>query len=231
MQIHPGIEIADLALKYKDILILGDLQLGYEEHLAKQGYLIPRFQFNDIKERLAKIISTAKVRKIIFNGDIKHEFGIISEQEWRDVLGIIDSVDSTIEIIFVKGNHDIALGPIARKRGVKLVPYYTIDNITILHGDKIIPELNEIIIIGHEHPAVSFAERKDEKFKCFLKGRWKGHTLIVMPSFNPLVAGTDVLSGNFLSPFLGGSMQDFEVWVAEDKVYYFGKIKDFDKAI
>ncbi len=228
MQIYKNIEIVDLALKYKDILILGDLQLGYEESLARSGYLIPRFQFKDVKERLTKIISAAKINKIVFNGDIKHEFGIISEQEWRDVLGIIDAVDPGIEIIFVKGNHDIALGPIARKRGVELVPYYSIDNMTILHGDKVIPELNEILIIGHEHPAISFSERKDEKFKCFLKGKWKGHTLIVMPSFNPLIAGTDILSGRFLSPFLEGNLGNFEVWVVEDKVYYFGKIKNIE---
>src|SRR3989338_1967990 len=130
MQIYPGIEIVDLALKYKDILIIGDLQLGYEEYLAKKGYLIPRFQFKDIKERLTRILSQVKIKKLIINGDIKHEFGIISEQEWRDVLGIIDAVDPAIEIIFVKGNHDIALGPIARKRGVQMVQYYAVDNIT-----------------------------------------------------------------------------------------------------
>ncbi len=226
MEIHPGIEIVDLALQYKDILIIGDLQLGYEEYLAKHGYLVPRFQFHDIKERLTKILSSVSVKKLIVNGDIKHEFGIISEQEWRDVLGIIDAVHPEVEIIFVKGNHDIALGPIARKREVQVVPYYAVDNITILHGDKIIPELTDILIIGHEHPALSFPERKDEKFKCFLKGKWKDHTLLVMPSFNPLTAGTDVRSGTFLSPFLAGDLHHFSVWVVEDKVYYFGKIED-----
>lgn len=226
MKIHDGIEIVDLALKYKDILIVGDLQLGYEGYLNKAGFLVPRFQFEDAKKMLDKILKKVKINKIIFNGDIKHEFGVISEQEWREVLGIIDMINDSIEIIFVKGNHDIVLGPIARKRGVKLVDYYNVDNITIMHGDKIIPNLSDVLIIGHEHPAISFKERKGEKFKCFLKGDWKGHTLIVMPSFNILNPGSDVSKERQLSPFLKGSLESFEVYIAEDNVYYFGKLKN-----
>ena len=30
------------------------------------------------------------VDKVIINGDLKHEFGTISETEWRNTLGIID---------------------------------------------------------------------------------------------------------------------------------------------
>ena len=225
MEIHPGIEIVDLALKYKDILIVGDLQLGYESYLNKAGYLVPRFQFEDVKMMLTKILEKVKISKIIFNGDIKHEFGTISEQEWREVLGVVDLVNKKAEVIFVKGNHDVVLGPIARKRGIKLVDYYKVDNITIMHGDKIIPDLGEVLIIGHEHPAISFKERRGEKFKCFIKGKWNNHILIVMPSFNILNPGSDITKEKQLSPFLQGDLSNFEVWIVEDKTYYFGKIK------
>lgn len=226
MEIYENLEIVDLALKYKSILIIGDLQLGYESYLNSKGILVPRFQFKELKERLNKILDKVKIKKIIFNGDIKHEFGNISEQEWREVLALIDFLPKNIEIIFVKGNHDTFLSPIAKKRNVKLVDYYNVDNISIMHGDKIIPDLRKTLIIGHEHPAVSFKERRDELFKCFIKGKWKSHTLIVMPSFNSFNPGSDVQKSKHLSPFLQGNLKDFEVYAVEDKVYYFGKIKD-----
>ena len=226
MEIYENLEIVDLALKYKSILIIGDLQLGYESYLNSKGILEPRFQFKELKERLNKILDKVKIKKIIFNGDIKHEFGNISEQEWREVLALIDFLPKNLEIIFVKGNHDTFLSPIAKKRNVKLVDYYNVDNISIMHGDKIIPDLRKTLIIGHEHPAVSFKERRDELFKCFIKGKWKSHTLIVMPSFNSFNPGSDVQKSKHLSPFLQGNLKDFEVYAVEDKVYYFGKIKD-----
>src|SRR3989338_5634354 len=125
MEIAKDIEIIDLCLllKKENILILADTHIGYEESLNKQGILMPRFQFKEIIERLEKIIKqTAKVDKIIINGDIKHEFGTISEQEWRHTLRLLDFLGKYCnEIILVKGNHDKILGPIAKKRNVKVL--------------------------------------------------------------------------------------------------------------
>jgi metallophosphoesterase superfamily enzyme len=47
-----------------------------------------------------------------------------------------------------------------------------------------------------------------------------------MPSFNMLSEGTDILAGELLGPFLHQDLDDFEVYVVEDKVYRFGKVKD-----
>lgn len=228
MEIHPKIEIVDLALKYKDILILGDLQLGYEDYLNRNGIMVPRFQTKDVLNKIRGILDNIDVKTIIFNGDVKHQFGGISSQEWDAVEIIIEELIEKYKIIIVKGNHDNLLEPILRKYGdkIKLVNSYEIDNITIVHGDKIIPNPSEIIIIGHEHPAVAFKEKPNEKFKCFLKGKWNKHVLIVMPSFNVLTIGTDVSNEKLLSPYLNEDLEDFDIYVVEDKPYYFGKLKD-----
>ena len=232
MEIYEGIEIVDLALKYRDTLILGDLQLGYEEHLNKQGVMIPRFQTEDIIKRLDKIIDSCEgLRRIVFNGDVKHEFGSISSQEWDSITRLVDRLIEKYEVIMIKGNHDILLEPVLRKYKdkIKLVDSFSIGDVLIIHGDKIHAAPKKVIIIGHEHPAVSFGERPDEKFKCFLKGEWKGHVLIAMPSFNMLTVGTDITGGGRLSPYLKGlDIDNFDVHVVEDKVYYFGKIKNCD---
>ena len=227
LEIHENIEIVDLALKYKDYLIISDLQLGYEENLMKSGVLLPRFQVKDAIERLEKILKKANVKNIIINGDIKHEFGEISNQEWRDTLKLFDFLSEKVNnIILIKGNHDIVLGPIASKRKIKVVDYFEIDDILITHGHKILPNVSKVIIIGHEHPAISFNERRDEKFKCFLKGKWNKHVLIVTPSFNLLVEGHDITREGILSPYLQDGLKDFEVFVVEEEVFPFGKLKD-----
>jgi len=226
MEILKGIKIIDLALyiKKEKILVIGDVHIGYEEALNKQGILIPRFQFQEILKRLDKIFAKVKAELIIINGDLKHEFGTISDQEWRQTLKIIDYLSEKAKIILIKGNHDNILGPIANKRNIEIVDSYNVKDITILHGDKIINNLNKVIIMGHEHPAISFKER-DDKFKCFLKGKYGKSDLIVMPSFTQVVEGSNMLKEKLLSPYLK-DIKNFEVYVVEDKIYYFGKIKD-----
>lgn len=224
MKLAKDLEILGLALKYKDALILSDLHIGIEEALNKQGLLIPRLQFKEIKAALEKIL-TKKFSKIIINGDLKHEFGTISKQEWRHTLQVLDLLSNYCkEIVLIKGNHDTILDPIAEKKNIKILDYCKIDNILITHGDKIIPEKTSTIIIGHEHPAVSFKERPNETFKCFLKGKYKNSALIVQPSFNFVTPGSNILQEQLLSPYLT-DIADFEIFVVEDKVYNFGKLK------
>ncbi len=235
MKIAKDIEIIDLALKIKDTLIISDLQIGIEGGMQDQGILVPVYQFDDVFARLQKIVEKTKAKRIIINGDLKHEFGSITNQEWRYILRILDYLLEKMDVIIVKGNHDIVIRPIASKRNVKVVDYYKIDDNIILHGHNIIEQVknSKTIIIGHGHPAVRLRSKvRSEKYKCFLKGSFLGkgsqkeQTLIVMPSFNMLSEGTDVLRDDILGPFLKQNLDDFEVYVAEDKVYRFGKIKE-----
>lgn len=245
MEILPNIEIIDLALKYKDILIIGDLHLGFEESLIKKGFLIPFSQLKKTIQRLEKIIKKAKPKTIIINGDLKDEFGTISRQEWRETLEFIDFLKKSSKVIFIKGNHDTILEPIAKKKNIEIKQRLDIDDITIIHGDKLFKKLNKTIIISHEHPAISFKERPDDKYKCFLLGKYKSHKLIVIPSFNLLLPGSDVTKEEFLSPYIK-KISNFKVFVVQDNmhsetksksssldpkyykdgVYNFGKLKD-----
>ncbi|PIN86324.1 phosphoesterase [Candidatus Woesearchaeota archaeon CG10_big_fil_rev_8_21_14_0_10_44_13] len=243
MDISKNIKIVDLGLKIGKTLILADLHIGYEEALNKQGLMVPRFQFKDLQERLEKILKKANPDVIVVNGDIKHEFGRISGQEWRETLKILDLLArNSKRVILVRGNHDKKLGPIAKKRDIEVVDEYEIGGddikgregkILVVHGDKEtrLPKNTRTIIIGHEHPAVSIREgQRTETFKCFLKGKYRGKELIVMPSCNLVTEGSDITKEGVLSPFLKQRLDDFEVFVVEDaesdKIYRFGKLKN-----
>src|SRR3989338_7498982 len=227
IEIAPGIELIDHALwiPAHKLLAISDTHIGYEEALNKKGILVPRFGFGEMQARVKKIVEEIKkqtdIKIILVNGDLKHEFGTISDQEWRETLQFLDVLTAqSPEVIIVKGNHDTIIGPIARKREVKLVDYFIAGEVLFIHGNVIPDDFEKImndnhtktIIIGNEHPAITIGTRlRREKYKCFLKGTYKKKTLIVLPSFNTLAEGTDVSQGRILSPFIQ-KPKECEVW-------------------
>lgn len=252
VEILPGVEIADLTiyLRKEKILVIGDVHLGYEDAMSKQGIFLPRFQFKDTIERLDKIFylvqqrnknssgnsEKAKLEAVVVNGDLKHDFASISDQEWRDILKFIDFIlQHSQQIILVKGNHDVKLSPIARKRNIVIVENIAINDTFICHG-HIVPGSNEfekskVVIVGNEHPAVSLRDgARTELYKCFLLGKWKGSgkekKMIVMPSFNQVTIGTDILKEKFISPFMQQDLNRFDAFVVGDETYHFGKVRD-----
>lgn len=233
MQISKGIGIIRTALwlTTEKILIINDLHIGYEEALHRKGILVPKFQLEEIIKEMKLILSKVKPDKIIINGDLKHEFGTVLKQEWSEVLQFLDfCLGHCKKVIIIKGNHDPLIKPLAEKRGIQVVTEYLIEDTIIVHGDKITETKAKRIIIGHEHPAITIREgSKREKYKCFLKGKWKRKELIAVPSFNQLLEGTDVLKEELLSPFLE-NIQNFEVYVvSKGEVFGFGKVKEILK--
>ena len=231
MEILDGIEIVDLALyiKKSNTLVFSDVHLGYEEALTKQGILVPKFHFKDLVRRIERILSRVRCDTIVINGDLKHEFGTISDEEWRNIRKFMALLRKNCKrLVIMKGNHDKIIDPIGRELGFKPVKEYITDDVMITHGDFIPDVKKEVktIIIGHEHPAVTLREgAKSEKYKCFLLGKWKRKNLIVLPSLNLVTEGTDVVSERLLSPFLDQDLGKFKVWIIADKTYEFGELK------
>lgn len=234
MEILKDINIVDLALQIDKTLIFADFHIGYEEALNKQGILVPRFQFEDTVKKLKPILEKIKPEVIVINGDLKHEFGTISQTEWKQTLDLLDLLSkNSKKIILIKGNHDMILEPIAQKKNLEIVDFYKINDIYICHGDKIPKNIEgKTIIIGHEHPAITLkSEVRAEKFKCFLVGKYNKKNLIVQPSFNLVTEGTDILKERLLSPFLKQKLDDFNVYVVADEIFNFGKIKNLQQGL
>ena len=106
----------------------------------------------------------------------------------------------------------------------------------VMHGDKIPDNWDDIkdknIIIGHEHPAVGVRSgERMEKIKCFLSGYFRDKKMIVLPSFNFITEGSDVLNEKLLSPFLKeANWGELEIFGVENfETFYFGKIKNLLK--
>lgn len=235
MMILNGIEMKNKALwlARSRTLVIADLHLGYEEALAEIGILVPRTMFQEMKKEITDLMKL-KPKTVVINGDLKHEFGEISRQEWKEINELLDFLLKKCRVVLIKGNHDAILEPIAKKKNIEMKDFICIDDVCILHGHKMLidEEIHDkkikTIIIGHDHPAVSLHEGvKKENYKCFLLGKWRGKNLIIMPSFFTISEGTDVKEGKFLNPYIDEKTKwDFEVFVIGDKVYKFGKLKD-----
>ncbi|MFP4423892.1 MAG: metallophosphoesterase [Candidatus Woesearchaeota archaeon] len=220
MHLLENVQIHDLGLIIDETLIIADLHLGYEEAMARNGYMLPRYQFSETVKRILDILERSPVKKIVINGDLTHEFSRISRQERKDTDKLLALLKRKYDVILVRGNHD-TMTP-----GMK--EQFLIGNTLIIHGHKIpeIPKEVETIVIGHEHPAISIGDNiRRELYKCFLFGSYKGYKLIVLPSFNQVTEGTDVSKEELLSPFLKEGVQDFDVFIVGfDEIYHFGTV-------
>jgi len=232
MEIHPGIQIIDLGLYLpkQKIVCFSDFHIGYEESLAKKGVLVPRQQYKITIDKLEQIFAKIEADTVVINGDLKHEFGRATRQEWKEVSRLLDYFARKVKkIVVIKGNHDPGLGPLAAKRDLEIVSDYKAGDVLFIHGDVVPKKTAKIMIMGHEHPAIILKEEaKSEKYKCFIKGKFKKSVLIVQPSFNILTVGTDVRSEKLLSPLLKKGTKNFEVWIHDEskkEALYFGKVK------
>ncbi|MEK6820183.1 MAG: metallophosphoesterase [Nanoarchaeota archaeon] len=219
------------------ILVVADLHLGYEQALNEAGVFLPKHQFKEIMENMKKIIEkTGKLKEIIILGDLKHEFGTISSQEWREVLEFLDFLqEKTEKIVLIKGNHDTILEPIAKRKNLEVKDFYIKKDVAFLHGHKsfleVLDKKVKLLVMGHKHPAITIRENvKAETYKCFLVGKFKDKEIIILPSFFPLVEGSDVFieDTNLAFKF---KFSGFKVYVVGDKVYGFGKLKKVGKLI
>jgi hypothetical protein len=214
-----GASIIDLALKIKDYLVISDLHLGYEQSLNAEGIMVPRFQYPLIVERLKEIQHKSSCSKIIVNGDLKHEFGRISRQEWNETMKFLDFLrDNFEEIILIKGNHDNYIENIVSRIQVPVVGQYKAAGITFVHGH--LPSPERPLVMGHEHPSIKIVDRVGAYLKLPCHVWLRQERILVLPAYSPLASGTDLTglsSRDYLSPILKGcDMRSAEIFACSD---------------
>lgn len=218
------------------VLVIGDLHLGYEGALRESGLQIPLKLYSQVLKDLNEIFKKSMIKKfdkIILLGDVKHEFGQILPEEWKEIENFLEILKEKCEkLIVIEGNHDAVLFPVLKKMNVVASDYYLWKEFAFMHGDKDFDDIYDKKIkhwvVGHGHPAVTLQDGvKKEKYKCFLEGRFNGREVIIVPSFFPLIEGTDAreFEMKFAWDFRLGN---FEVKVVSENldVLDFGKLKD-----
>ncbi len=223
------------------ILAIGDLHIGYEEMLRAQGIALPFNQLETTKNEIKEIIDKLKkqgygLKKIILLGDIKHHFNfqIQEKNDIRNFIKFLEKFVTNQNIILIKGNHDkMEFG------GKKYKDYCIQDGIAFTHGHKSFSEIFDkkvkTIVMSHIHPAVMLKDPngiKREKYKCFLVGRYKRKNWIIVPSFFPLIEGSEINDYEEKKEFSiipKNKLKNFKTFIiGKDKIYEFGELKKLD---
>ncbi|HIE36735.1 TPA: metallophosphoesterase [Candidatus Geothermarchaeota archaeon] len=189
-----------------NILVMSDLHLGIEGYLEDEGIFLPRGVSRSTAEIVFRAIEDYRPEMVVFNGDLKHSFGLLKSSEWRELTEFFRRLKEEYNLLVhvVRGNHDNYLSVILDKFGFKMVDRYDVGDITIIHGHKeeSIDKFNEIIVIGHEHPSIVIRDEAGGKyrFKCFLWGDIGGKKILVLPPVSEISSGTSFNNYELVEP-------------------------------
>ena len=215
-------------------LIIGDLHLGYEASLNATGVFVTRTLIQDAMKDFELIFNKiGKVEEIILLGDVKHTFGSILKEEWKETDKVISYLkEKSKKIVVIKGNHDQLTDIIGKKIGFDVVDYYESGEFIFIHGDRDFEEIwgrkTSTVVMGHMHPAITITDSvKKEKYTCFLKGNYKGKEIIILPSFISANEGTDPRDYPTVLPW-NLNLSNFEVCIVggDLEVLRFGKLRN-----
>jgi hypothetical protein len=145
------------------VLVLGDLHIGWEVSLARQGIHVPS-QTNKMLLRLEKLIQKEHPDRLILLGDVKHSVTGAELEEWRDVPEFFERLLKRVGVVqVIVGNHDGNLEPLTPSK-VQLLPPSGISlwgKFGLMHGHAWpSPEVLgcETLILGHLHPAITLRD-------------------------------------------------------------------------
>lgn len=213
----PGV----LWLEASRTIVAADAHLGYEDVI---GGALPIWSTAEITALLLAAARSNGAREIVLLGDVIHG-SRMSEGAARAVTGALDALRSEATLTLVAGNHE------GRTRGVDVlgatVEQIERDGWVLLHGDRP-AALGRRAVIGHLHPSVHMGGGANSP--AFLSGE----RVIVLPALTPYSPGLDVCSDACLAalrPYGATRAGICVTAVTADRVYPFGSLAEFKKAI
>jgi uncharacterized protein len=173
-ELHP---LRALWWEKQSILICSDVHIGKGAHFRKAGIPIPKAVNASNLWNLVVLIEKYVPEKIVFLGDLFHSR---ANNEWEELMDMLAQFPQ-VELLLIKGNHEIELSDTYEKLGITTVNSITIDGIHLTHEPTSLPETAEYVLCGHLHPAVRLSGMANQQLRlpCF----WFGDAMGVMPAF------------------------------------------------
>jgi DNA ligase-associated metallophosphoesterase len=161
-------------------LIAADVHLGKVGHFRKAGIAVPRDMEQSELSILSDLIYDYKPEKLIFLGDFFHS-DINSDWDW---LVLWRSQFPKLEIVLVKGNHDIIDVTHYTALNIAIVDELLIAPFLMLHHpltENTLQNAGGYVFCGHIHPGISLAGRARQHITlpCFAFGKKQA----ILPSF------------------------------------------------
>jgi DNA ligase-associated metallophosphoesterase len=148
-------------------LIVSDLHFGKTGHFRKSGIAVPQSVYREDMQRLVNQLQFFKPKQLIVVGDFFHSHAnkeLDMFLKWRADF-------EWLEIILVKGNHDILKSSWYRQANITVVDdCFDLGPFTFVHDlDSCKPGQHQYIFSGHIHPGIyiSGAGRQSLRLPCF----------------------------------------------------------------
>ena len=135
------------------ILVVADVHLGKVGHFRKAGIAIPRSLEQEDLSMLSDLIHLYRPEKILFLGDLFHSD---HNNDW-DWLVLWRDLFKNVEMILVRGNHDIISDKFYLDSGFSLHDTYSLGPFLFIHAPLPLKKLRDesaYVISGHIHPGV-----------------------------------------------------------------------------
>ncbi len=166
--------------KELQVLIIADIHLGKVGHFRKAGIGIPKLMEQDDLAVISDLIHAYKPRTLIFLGDLFHSE---MNNDW-DWLVLWRSLNQSIRMILVKGNHDILHDRFYTDLNFELYETLSLGPFLFTHEPlkaKFLNDLDSYVISGHIHPGVTLqgGGRQMLTLPCFHFGKQQA----VLPAF------------------------------------------------
>ena len=198
---------------------IADLHIGIESALRASGFNIPS-QLPKMSSAIESLACHAD--RLLILGDVKHRITHATHREDREVRAVMTDVMEVFRAVVVTpGNHDGGLRDLMPD-GCSLSANSgtVVGGIGVFHGhvwpsEKVMA--SETILMGHVHPSLllegPYGGRTNEK--CWMRVKMTKRKvleryptcpreLVVLPAFNPLIAGSPINApgGGRLGPLL-----------------------------
>lgn len=161
-------------------LIIADVHFGKVGHFRKAGIAIPRDMEQNDLATLSDLIYEYQAEKLLFLGDLFHSD---MNNDW-DWFILWRSQFPQLQIILIKGNHDIIADSNYERLNIQLHDELLIAPFLMLHHPLSETQLQTAagyVLCGHIHPGVSLSGRARQSvtLPCFAFGSKQA----ILPSF------------------------------------------------
>ena len=161
-------------------LIAADVHLGKVGHFRKAGIAVPRDMEQSDLAALSDLIHEYQPEKLIFLGDLFHS-DMNADWDW---FILWRSQFLHLEIILIRGNHDIIDDSYYQRLNITLHNELLIGPFLMLHhplNDNDLQQAKGYVFCGHIHPGVSLVGRGRQHITlpCFAFGNGQ----VILPSF------------------------------------------------